>query len=337
MMREQGFSAVELLAASAITVVLVVASLGSLNDALGLNEKATLTADMGQNLQAGVNLMVRDFVHAGSGIPTGGIPIPAGSGALPVKRPGPPGTSYTFDASSATVAAVNAGAALGPIVNGRRTDMVNILYADNSLPLNQTPLNAIVSGGTIVTVDSGTQITGVNNAIRPGDLIMFSNANGNALQQVTGIAGQAIRFESGDSLNLNQAQALQGSIRQLRNGDGAYPPTTATRLWMVTYYLDTTTDPESPRLVRRINNAPGQAVAMVLEEMQMSFDLVDGASNPANVETPMPPNSPNEIRKVNIFLTGRSSFRLRNTGEYMRRSLTTQVSLRSLSFVDRYR
>ena len=145
MKREQGFSAIELLAASAITVVLVVASLGSRNDALGLNEKATLTADLEQNLQAGVNLMVRDFVHAGSGIPTGGIPIPAGSGALPVKRPGPPGTGYTFDASSATVAAVNAGAALGPIVNGRRTDVVNILCADNSLPLNQTRLREIRS------------------------------------------------------------------------------------------------------------------------------------------------------------------------------------------------
>jgi hypothetical protein len=213
--------------------------------------------------------------------------------------------------------------------------MVNILCADNSLPLNQTPLSAIAANGTSMTVDAGTRITGVDNAIRPGDLIMFSNALGNALQQVTQVAGQNVQFNSGDSLNLNQPTATQGSIRQLRNATGAYPPTTATRVWMITYYLDATT--ESPRLVRRINNGPGQAVALVLEDMQMSFDLVDGVTNPTNIETPMPPYSPNQIRKVNIFVTGRSSFRLRNSGEYMRRSLTTQVSLRSMSFIDRYR
>jgi Tfp pilus assembly protein PilW len=337
MMKEHGFSAVELLAAVTITVVLMIASLGAFNDGLGLNEKASLTADLGQNLQAGANLMVRDFVRAGWGIPTGGVPIPTGAGASPVKRPGPPGTSFTFDPSATTVAAVNAGNNLGPTVIGRKTDIVNILCADNSLPLNQTPLTAISSDGKSMTVDSGTPITGVDNAIRAGDLIMFSNALGNALQQVTSVAGQIVRFEPGDSLNLNQPSAAQGSIKQLQNGKGTYPPTTATRVLMITYYLDTTTDPKNPRLVRQINNGTGQAVALVLEDMQMTFDLVDGVTNPTNVDTPLPPYSPNQIRKVNIVVTGRSSFVLRNTGEYMRRSLTTQVSLRSMSFIDRYR
>ena len=103
---------------------------------------------------------------------------------------------------------------------------------------------------------------------------------------------------------------------------------------MITYYLDTTTDPDNPRLVRQINNSPGQAVALVLENMQMSFDLVDGVTNPTDVPAP---SSPNQIRKVNIAVSGRSSVPLRNTGEYMRRTLTTQVSLRSMSFIDRYR
>jgi len=211
---------------------------------------------------------------------------------------------------------------------------VNILCADNSLPLNQTPLTAISSDGKSMTVDKGTPITGVDNAIRAGDLIMFSNALGNALQQVTSVSGQTVGFNPGDSLNLNQPSASQGSIKQLQNGKGAYPPTTATRVLMITYYLDTTTDPDNPRLVRQINNSPGQAVALVLENMQMSFDLVDGVTNPTDVPAP---SSPNQIRKVNIAVSGRSSVPLRNTGEYMRRTLTTQVSLRSMSFIDRYR
>jgi hypothetical protein len=335
-MKQDGFSAVELLGAVTITIVIMIASLGAFNDGLGLNEKASLTADLGQNLQAGANLMVRDFVRAGWGIPTGGVPIPTGTGATPVKRPGPTGTSYTFDPSSPTLAAVNAGNDLGPTVIGRKTDIVNILCADNSLALNEKPLSAISSDGKSMTVDSSTKISG-ENGIRAGDLIMFSNALGNALQQVSSVSGQRVGFDSGDSFNLNQPSAPQGSIKQLQDGKGTYPPTTATRVLMITYYLDTTTDPKNPRLVRQINNAPGQAVALVLEDMQMTFDLVDGVTNPTNVPTPLPPYSPNQIRKVNIVVTGRSSFTLRNTNEYMRRSLTTQVSLRSMSFIDRYR
>ncbi len=242
MKRAEGFSLVELLVALAVTGLVLGATLGSFNDALGLQEKAALMADLEQNLRSGMSLMVRDFVQTASGIPTGGIPIPAGTGALPVNRPGPPGTSYRF--SDTTLAAVNPGAALGPVVNGPATDIVNLIYADNTLPLNQTPLAAIASNGSSMTVSSSTPISGTNG-IRPGDLIMFSNALGNALQQVTGVSGQTVNFATGDSLNLNQPGAAQGSIMNLRSGT-TFPPTTATRVWMVTYYLDTTADPQNP-------------------------------------------------------------------------------------------
>lgn len=334
MEREQGFSVAEVLIATAITIVLLSATMGSLNDALGLNEKAALMADLEQNLRAGINLLIRDFMSGGWGIPTGGIPIPSGAGVTPVKRPGPPGTNYTF-APSLTIAAVNPGAGLGVSGTGRVTDMVNILYADSLLPLNQSPLASISADGTSMTVNAGTPITGVVHEIRAGDLIAFSNALGNTLQYVTRVSGQTVFFDPGDPLNLNQPNAPQGSIMQLQSG-GTFPPTTATRVWLVTYYLDTTIDPEMPRLIRRINNRPGDAVALVLEDIQLTYDLVDGVTNPTNVATPTAPNSPNQIRKANIFLSGRSSSVDRTTGEYFRRSLTTQVSLRSLSFIDRY-
>jgi hypothetical protein len=47
------------------------------------------------------------------------------------------------------------------------------------------------------------------------------------------------------------------------------------------------------------------------------------------------PCSPNQIRKVNIILSGRSSRAMKGTKQFFRNTLTTQVSLRSLSFVDR--
>ena len=335
MKKEQGFSLVEVMIAATITLVLLAATIASLNDAVGINDKASLMADLEQNLRAGMNLLVRDFINAGWGVPTGGIPIPSGVGALAVVRPGPPGTSYTFS-PAVTIAAVNPGASLGPLGYGRRTDVVNIMYADNLLPLNTRTLDAIGPNGASMTVNASIPITGVSNAIQSGDIIAFSNAMGNTVQYVSRVAGQIVYFDAGDPLNLNQPAAPQGSIMQLQNG-GVFPPTTATRIWLVTYYLDTTADPTMPRLIRRVNDRPGEAVALVLEDLQLTYDLVDGVTNPTNIETPTAPNSPNQIRKVNVFVSGRSSTEDRNTKDFLRRSLTTQVSLRSLSFIDRYR
>jgi hypothetical protein len=227
---------------------------------------------------------------------------------------------------------------LGPAWNGQPTDIVNILFADSIITLNEWPLTAISSGssGSNITVDSRTAITGVSSPIRTGDLIEISNANGSTLQYVTSVSGQTIFFNVGDPLHLNQPAAPQGSITLLKNS-GVFPPTTATRVWLITYYLDYTADAEMPRLMRKINNATGQPIALVLEDMQLTYDLVDGDTNPTNIDSPVAPNSNNQIRKANILLSGRSGVRNRESHEFMRRSLRTQVSLRSLSFTDRYR
>jgi hypothetical protein len=175
----------------------------------------------------------------------------------------------------------------------------------------------------------------MNRPIRVGDLIYLNNGNGSTVQYVTDIEGQTISFAPDDPMNLNQPNT-SGSITRLMNEDSTFPPTTATRVWLISYYLDFTVDPNTPRLVRRINNEPGNAVALVLENLELSYDLVDGATNPAGVKSPTPPNGPNQIRKANILLSGRTTAVMRNTGEFLRQSLTTQVSLRSLSYVDRY-
>jgi type II secretory pathway pseudopilin PulG len=337
MKKEQGFSLVEALISTCISVVILAGALNALNDSLGANEKTAQITDLAQNLRSGMNLIVDDFMSAGWSIPIGGIPIPSGAGANPVKRPGPPGTYYTF--SSETLEAVNPGPTLGPAWNGRPTDIVNILFGDNSevtYPLNGHPLAAVSTNGDSVTVNDLTPLDQMSRPIRVGDLIYLNNGNGSTLQYVTGVAGQTISFAPGDPMSLNQPDT-DGSITRLRNnGEDVFPPTTASRVWLITYFLDFVEDPNTPRLVRRINNNQGQAVALVLENLELSYDLVDGATNPAGVKAPTPPNGPNQIRKANILISGRSTSVMRNSGEYLRQSLTTQVSLRSLSYVDRY-
>ncbi len=336
MKNEQGFSAVEALIAAAITLVILAGTMDSFNRSLTINEQASQMADVEQNMRAGMNLLVSDFLAAGWSIPVGGIPIPSGVGATSVKRPGPPGTNLTFDTT--TISAVNAGPALGPMWNTKTTDIVNILYADNSLDLNDHNLVAIAPSGVSITVDPATPISGagVENPIKRGDLILLSNANSSTLQCVTSVNGQIIYFSASDDMNLNQPSAADGSIAQLENADKTYPPTSAIRVWLVTYYLDYVNFPDSPRLIRRINWRDGQQVALVVEDLQLSYDLVDGGFNPINQKIPVAPNGPSQIRKANILLSGRTSNQIRRTGEYLRSNLTTQVSLRSLSYFDRY-
>ena len=134
---------------------------------------------------------------------------------------------------------------------------------------------------------------------------------------------------------------------------------------MISYYIDATTPtgaPAAPRLVRRMNNGSGTTasttfnnklgttVAFDVDNLQITYDLNDGVNNPSGVRMiaadlapagtgACAPNpcSVNQIRKVNIVLTGRSHTVLKNSGQYMHNTLTSQVSLRSLAFVDRYR
>jgi hypothetical protein len=175
-------------------------------------------------------------------------------------------------------------------------------------------------------------------------------------------------FDAGDSLNLNQQGAADGSAFELRNtapvdvapvAPAVTVSTQATRVRMISYYIDNVTNPLRPRLVRRINNGGGTgattfnnllgtAVAFDVDNLQITYDLADGALNPTNVKMVAAdfttagrcaPSacSRNQIRKINILLSARSRLPLKAMGQYLYNRLQTQVSLRSLSFVDKYR
>ena len=330
-----GFSLAETLVATTLTMIVLGTAVGALSDAVKLGDKTRRVADTNQGLQAALALMVRDFIQTGHGIPSGGIPLPSGDGAVAIGRPGPPGASLTFPADWQTVPAVSPGAGLGPTIRGQATDLVTIISADATLALSQWPLAAVAADGSNITVDARTAITGAGG-VHAGDIIMFSNALGNALQSVTRTDHQTVYFEAGDAWHLNQRGAETGSVMALRSGE-SFPPTTATRIVFISYYIDAVTDTEWPRLVRQVNAGVQPAVALGVENLQFSFDLVDGLTNPANVRTPADENSANQIRKVNIFVAGRSQDLDQSTGAFFRNAVATQVSLRSLSFMDRYR
>jgi hypothetical protein len=90
--------------------------------------------------------------------------------------------------------------------------------------------------------------------------------------------------------------------------------------------------------MRQINFNPPAAVGQVMEGLQISYDVVNAvATAPANnARNIIAPDSPNQIRKVNLYLAARSENPYSVTQQYFRANLLTQVGLRSLTFTSRY-
>ncbi len=111
---------------------------------------------------------------------------------------------------------------------------------------------------------------------------------------------------------------------------------------MITYYLDSTTDPKHPRLMRVVNFNTPQTVAETFENLQFAYNFNDGSKNPVNQSSvpavPAPTgDNENQIRSVNIYLGARSSTTAATTGQYIRSNLATQVALRSMAYFNTYK
>ena len=127
-----------------------------------------------------------------------------------------------------------------------------------------------------------------------------------------------------------------------------------TRVRMITFYLDTRI-PAHPRLVRRVNNGDpttfdntlGTAVAVDVENLQIQLRPGGLATRTRRTCASSPRTwwraapcaracSVNQIRKMNITLTGRSRQPSTASREFFRNSVSPQVSLRGMAFVDEY-
>jgi prepilin-type N-terminal cleavage/methylation domain-containing protein len=353
-----GFTLIELIVAMGVTATILAGAMLAFKDATTANQTVDLKSDMTDNLRAGANLIEQDLIQTATGIPTGGISIPSfppdgsacGSNIYStLNRPAP--TTTKFPHCNVVLPAIEPGPALGPAITGAgvssapNSDITTIMYADNTLSLDASPINStacpagsITQTGNAATFDTNcVNLATAQIQVNSGDLIMFSNAKGNALQVVTSVNGQTLNFAPGDAFGLNGTNAPQGTILQLRNSDGSYPPTTATRIWMITYYLDDQTDPVHVRLVRRVNFNTGVPVGETIDTLQFTYNFVDGISNPSNQSGVPTANNENQIRSVACVLGTRSDGVSLQTNQYLRNNFQMLVSLRSMAYVNRYR
>jgi prepilin-type N-terminal cleavage/methylation domain-containing protein len=378
---QSGFTLIEMMLTMGLTLIIMASTMAAMNNAIRASEVASLTTGMNQGLRTAMDIMVRDMLQVGQGLPSGRtIDIPNNNGTAittPVKLPGAPFSptqvTRTMPATATEITAVIPGPGLGPTINGIATDVITMLQADGAFlsTISDYDVNLTALTNTTMTVDPLVDITnGGADDLKVGDLIMLMKATSTTLVQITAVTNQTATFGATDSLSLNQTVPPLGTLTAHRatlpadtcTGTGCFIPTTATRIRLISYYLDNVTTPARPRLVRRINNGGdcpacsttynnnnGTAVAFDVENLQISYDLVDGVGNPSGVKMNaadlngttggacLPAKcSPNQIRKINVTITGRSRTSLRQTRQFFRNSLTTQVSLRSMSFMDRY-
>lgn len=361
--RTEGFSLTELMVVMAVMGIVMAGTMSAMTEAIRAGDNARAVTSMNANLRTGVDLMVRDFIQVGQGLLNGGVVFvptdPTNAGlAAQVVRPGPPGANLTFPIGTTTINAVEPGPSMGGVINGTPTDMISVLEGDNDFSqIEVTALGADTMTVRALTVGPprrGANISdGGADDINVGDLILLEQQTRNCFLYVTSVNGQVVRFQAGasDLMNLNQYNAaLDATFTQFdKVTAAAIAATRATRVRMLTYYVDVDpNDPtQTPRLWRRLNMQAPRTVSFAVENFQLTYDLVDGVTNPANVQmdandlagggacSPNPCGR-NVIRKVNVFLQGRSRTRLSTTNDFTRNTLSTQVSFRSLALVDRY-
>jgi type II secretory pathway pseudopilin PulG len=362
---ESGFTLAELLVATTISLVVIGTAMTTFKDAVAMTGSATNMADASLNLRAGINLLVRDLMATGRDIPTGGIPIPTGAGAGPVNRPSPPGLAYVFGTNGATtLSAVTTGFELGPMINNQATDIITVLMHDPLLdevlapattPRGHVPLilspagspgavDTMAADGASFTLNpSRTWLNGdpTNNIAPPmkGDILMFVNPGGTAIQTVTRTDSTHVYFDSNsdDLFSFNQRGAAAGTVMPLIANNS---PITVYRIWMYTYFVDPNNG--TPRLMRQYNFSTPQALAGVVEDLELTYDIVDQSTNPTGVhDLPYSANnvtySANQIRKVTVHIGVRSETMALKPRDYLRTHLSTVVSLRALAYVDRYK
>ena len=371
-----GFSLVEVMISVGIMTAIMAATMTALAQAMKANETAVLVTGMNNNLRTGMDLMIRDLLQVGSGLPPGHfILIPSGAGER-INMPGPPGTAHLSTVGDAEINAVNPGAdwsARQPVagtactVDGPgcvRTDTITTLAADSTFTdIALTARTRRTGRPSPCTRCRQHRSTGPDRVV-PGQLIMLERGCVYGAVAGDGVDARSdmITFAANDSLNLNSTPRRldrHGVERPSRRPSGFVPvapatvlSTTATRIRMISYYIDNT-NPAHPTLVRRINNghptdfdntaaARWRSISTICRSPTTSRTataiLRTSRHRRLRPERCLPPDacSVNQIRKVNITLSARSRTEFSATNQYFRNTLSTQVSLRGMSFVNDY-
>jgi prepilin-type N-terminal cleavage/methylation domain-containing protein len=369
---QRGFSLLELMVASSIGLIAVMAMTQMFR--VGMNATFTVTqrAETQQNMRAAIELMTKDISMAGAGLPSGGLQLATAGGNTKVAC-NQGGTCYVpadtypngnfmygllpgFGNGVQSAAVITAAPAA-------TNDSITSIYCDYNFPLsNFTFTFPTTTSATVAVVNAAVT---PNNILAPGglnvgDLLLFlvsTPGNGKTAQgtsaaqtaavvaEITGLPNNlTIDFASGDALNFNQAagaaNSLAATITNLGSGLGAGNQVTVCRLYAVTYFLQVPPaggTVQTPRLMRQVNGLTAVPVADNIINLQFSYDVINSVAGTmsANQSNPIGAGlSPALIQKVNMWVMGQSLTSGGNKNQSM--YLASSVSARNLSFCNSY-
>ena len=316
----QGFSLIELLIAMALGLIILAAATQFFKNGMDSSRLVSQRSEMQDNVRAAINMIAKDVSMAGSGIPSGGVTLPYGTGnnglslfakdtnlktwlngnTYPTGNFGTPPVAvdnYMYGLIPGPAAGMEKG---GPGVipaTNQSADAITSVYADFTFPLNQytATFNAAGNGITLaipnpVPVPALPAFINGAGGIQVGDLILLSNSVGSAIGEVTNVTANSITFANLDPLNINQSGINDlagggGNIEYLCNKvspcTGA-PAPTAWRVYAVTYFVEVpAVAGQLPKLMRQVDGHPAQPVADDIISLKFTYDVCDSTINAA--------------------------------------------------------
>lgn len=363
--RELGFTLLEMTIAMALGTLVLGAAVQLYSQGVGATFTVSQRAEMQQDFRATSNMLTRDLSLAGAGLGNGAAIALPNATTHPVYGCDQSTTCHlgltngaagTFPTQSGApfLYGLTPGYNGGPTINTPpgATDVVTVAYTDNTFLLNcytatvsttttvtfstPSPLTCVLPSGTTTPQAPNDSVVGLT----PGDLVLFTLGTTSAVAEVYGTATTATTatFAASDPLKMNQptfANSLGSHV-------GAVG--TATRLFVITYYIDSTTSPA--RLMRQISGHTPMPVTDSVVYMKFSFDLYNDSTNTIATNQPNPGSGdandtasngllPNQITKINILHMATDSA-LHGTKGYQGLDLETSVSARDLTYNNNY-
>ena len=226
----RGFTLLELLVASSIGLVVVLAMTRLFKVAMDATFTVTQRAEVQQNMRAAIEMMSQDLSHAGAGMPTGGLQLATGgvsrygcdqSGTCYVPThsyPNNVGTgiaNYMYALLPGYSNGVQNGAAI-PNASTARNDSITAIYTDYNFPLSNFDFYAVSGTSICVAVTGGPPATPAPTAGLPtsilapgglnvGDVLLFyvqsqgtgTTSSGTSWTQTAAVAAEITSIVSG--------------------------------------------------------------------------------------------------------------------------------------------
>src|SRR5271170_5223369 len=340
----RGFSLLELMVASTIGLIVILAMTSLFRTGMNATFTVTQRAETQQNMRAAIELMTKDISLAGAGLPSGGLQLATAGGNSKVacNQTGTcyvpadtyPTGNYMYGILPGFGNGVQNGTAI-PSAPAATNDSVTSIYCDYNFPLTNfsftfpSTTQATVGAAPVITAGLPTNIL-APGGLNVGDLMFFlvttpgpgtaGSVQGTSSAQTAAVVGEitglpnntTIDFAAGDALNFNQtgANSLANTITTLGPALGGGNTVTACRLNAVTYFLQVPPaggTVQTPRLMRQVNGLNAVPVADNIINLQFSYDVISSTAGlmNANLANPIAAgDSPALIQKINMWVMG---------------------------------